>query len=332
MSPESKLRLALITLFLTISTGTVGYALIEHWPIFDSLYMTIITLATVGYAEIRPMSEAGRAFTMFLIIFGAFNIGFIAAALAQLVLEGQLMALLGKRKMEKKVQRLKNHIILCGFGRVGRQVAQEFFRLNVPFVILEQDNAAIPDQRADELIFIQGNAADDEVLEQAGIKRARAVVSTLPDDADNVYLSLTARQINPELVIIARAESDLAKRKLHRAGADRVISPHELGGMQMAMATLRPNVVDFMRLATFDPSHQGLSIEEIPIRHKSALTGKSLIETAIKTKYDTIVVGLRKNTGEVIFNPPGETVMEAGDILVALGEAAKLERLGADLG
>ncbi len=332
MSPESKLRLALIFLVLVVSTGTIGYALIEHWPLFDSLYMTIITLATVGYGEIRPMSEAGRAFTMFLIVFGAFNIGFIAAALAQLVLEGQLMALLGKRKMEKRVQRLKNHIILCGYGRVGKQVAQEFSRLKVPFVILEQDHTIIPDPRSSDLMFIQGNAADDEVLEQAGIKQARAVVSTLPDDADNVYLSLTARQINPELMIIARAESDLAKRKLHRAGADRVISPHELGGMQMAMATLRPNVVDFMRLATFDPSHQGLSIEEIPIRHKSALTGKSLIETAIKTKYDTIVVGLRKNSGEVVFNPPGETIMEAGDILVALGEAAKLERLSADLG
>lgn len=332
MSPESKLRLALIFLVIIVSTGTIGYALIEHWPIFDSLYMTIITLATVGYAEIRPMSEAGRAFTMFLIVFGAFNIGFIAAALAQLVLEGQLMAILGKRKMEKKVKRLKNHIILCGYGRVGKQVAQEFSRMDVPFVILEKDNANIPDPGPDELIFVQGDVADDEVLEQAGIKRARAVVSTVPDDADNVYLALTARQLNPELVIIARAESDLAKRKLHRAGADRVISPHELGGMQMAMATLRPNVVDFMRLATFDPAHQGLSIEEIPIPYDSPLTGKSLIEAAIKTKYDTIVVGMRKSSGEAIFNPPGETIMEAGDILVVLGETAKLEALGVALG
>jgi len=173
MLPESKLRLALIFLVLTVSTGTIGYALIEHWPIFDSLYMTIITLATVGYAEIRPMSEAGRAFTMFLIIFGAFNIGFIAAALAQLVLEGQLMAILGKRKMEKKVQRLKNHIILCGFGRVGRQVAQEFSRLKVPFVILEQDNNAIPDPRSTDLTFIQGNAADDEECSNRPVSSGR---------------------------------------------------------------------------------------------------------------------------------------------------------------
>jgi voltage-gated potassium channel len=332
MSPESKLRLALLFLVLIVSIGTIGYSVIEHWSVFDSLFMTIITLSTVGYGVVRPLSEAGEIFTMFLIVFGAFNGGLIVAALAQLILEGQLLTILGKRKMEKKVQRLKNHIILCGFGRVGKQVAQEFSRLDVPFVIIEKEIVNIPEPGASDMMFIQGDVADDDVLEQARIRQARAIVSTLPDDADNVYLALTARQINPGMVIIARAESDLAKRKLHRAGADRVISPHELGGMQMAMATLRPNVVDFMRLAAIDPSHQGLSIEEIPIRPGSTLAGQSLIEAAIKTQYDIIVVGLRKNSGSVVFNPPGETVMEPGDILVALGETDKLERLGADLG
>jgi voltage-gated potassium channel len=322
MSPESKLRLALLFLVLIVSIGTIGYSVIEHWSVFDSLFMTIITLSTVGYGVVRPLSEAGEIFTMFLIVFGAFNGGLIVAALAQLILEGQLLTILGKRKMEKKVQRLKNHIILCGFGR----------RLDVPFVIIEKEIVNIPEPGASDMMFIQGDVADDDVLEQARIRQARAIVSTLPDDADNVYLALTARQINPGMVIIARAESDLAKRKLHRAGADRVISPHELGGMQMAMATLRPNVVDFMRLAAIDPSHQGLSIEEIPIRPGSTLAGQSLIEAAIKTQYDIIVVGLRKNSGSVVFNPPGETVMEPGDILVALGETDKLERLGADLG
>ncbi len=332
MSPESKLRIALAFIVIIVFTGTVGYSLIEGWSVFDSLYMTIITLATVGFAEIRPLSEGGRAFTIFLIVFGAFNAGFVLTAAAQLILEGQLLAILGKRKMEKKVKSIKDHIILCGFGRVGRQVAREFERRHVPFVILERDESMIAESPGDNLIFIQGNAADDELLEQAGIKRARAIVSTLPDDADNVYLALTARQLNPRLIIIARAESDLAKKKLVRAGADKVICPHELGGMQMAMATLRPNVVDFMRLATGDRTTTGLGIEEISIKDDSSLSGKTIIEAAIKSKYDAIVVGLRKISGEVVFNPPGDTIIDAGDILVVLGETGKLETLGADLG
>ncbi len=332
MTPESKLRLAFVFLILILSVGTAGYVLIEKWTVFDALYMTVITLATVGFAEIRPLSEGGRVFTIFLIIFGAFNGGFIITAVAQLVLEGQLLALLGKRKMEKKVKRIKDHIILCGYGRVGKQVAQELQKRRVPFVILEKDDSTIPAAHEDDLIFVPGNAADDEQLELAGIKRARAVVSTLPDDADNVYLALTARQINPDLLIIVRAETDLAKKKLLRAGADKVVCPHELGGMQMAMATLRPNVVDFMRLASADRTSSGLGIEEISIKPESTLTGKSIIEAAIKSKYDAIVVGLRKKSGQVIFNPSGDTVMEAGDILVVLGEANKLEVLGADLG
>jgi len=332
MTPESKLRLAIVFMVIILSVGTAGYSLIEDWLFFDSLYMTVITLATVGFAEIRPLSETGRVFTIFLIIFGAFNGGFIITAVAQLVLEGQLMAILGKRKMEKKVKRIKDHIILCGYGRVGRQVAQELHSRGVPFVIVEQDESAIPGPHEDNLIFMAGNAADDEQLEQAGIKRARAVVSTLPDDADNVYLALTARQINPDLLIIARAESDLAKKKLLRAGADKVVCPHELGGMQMAMATLRPNVVDFMRLATANGASAGLGIEEISIKEGSALASKSIIEAAIKSKYDAIVVGLRKKSGQLVFNPSGDTVMETGDILVVLGEANKLETLGDDLG
>jgi len=332
MSPEKRLRLSLILLVLILSLGTIGYSMIERWPVLDSIYMTVITLATVGFSEIRPLSEAGRVFTIFLIVFGAFNAGFIITSIAQMVLEGQLLAILGKRKMEKKVQKLKDHIILCGFGRVGRQVAREFAQRNVPFVILEKGETIVPGQGADDMIFVSGNAADDEVLEQAGIRRARAIVSTLPDDADNVYLALTARQLNPDLTIIVRAESEVAKRKLIRAGANKVICPHELGGTQMAMATLRPNVVDFMRLAMCDSGSADLSIEEISVREGSALMGKTIIEAAIKSEYDAIVVGLRKTPGQVIFNPPGETVMEAGDILVVLGRTNKLEALGADLG
>lgn len=331
ITPESKLRLAILMLTILILGGTAGYSLIMGWPLLDSLYMTVITMATVGFSEVRPLTDNGRVFTIFLIIFGAFSAGYAVSAVAQLVVEGQLEAILGKRKTERKVQNLKDHIIVCGFGRVGRQVADHFVRNRVPFLVLEKHQTIIQEAAQKEIIFLEGNAADDDLLEKAGIRRARAIVSTLPDDADNVYLTLTARQINPSVYIIARAESALAKKKLLRAGANKVICPHELGGSQMAMATLRPNVVDFLELASVVPGGEKLLIEEITIGSTGNLAGKSLIDAAIKTEYDVIVVGLRKKTGEVVFNPPGEAVMERGDILVALGENEKMARLASDL-
>ncbi|MCP4566719.1 MAG: potassium channel protein [FCB group bacterium] len=331
MISESKFRLSMAFGILTIVVGTGGFVIIEGWEILDALYMTIITLSTVGFKEMHTLSAGGRVFTIFLIFFGAFAAAFFIKSLAGMVLEGQLQAILGKRKMEKNVQKLKNHIIICGYGRVGRKVALEFERREEPFVIIERDHDMIPDAQKHHFNFVVGNAADDDMLEQVGISRARAIVSTLPDDADNVYLALTARQINSALFIIARAETNLAKKKLIRAGADKVVCPHELGGTQMAMATLRPNVVDFMQLASVVPGAEQLGIEEVSIRSGGDLTGKTIIEAAVKTKYDAIVIGLRKKSGELTFNPSGETKMNPGDILVVLGESDKLENLAADL-
>jgi len=332
MRSEAKLRLAIAALLVIIIFGTAGYSLIEGWSILDALYMTVITLSTVGFSELHDLSETGHIFTILLIVFGAFTVAFILTALAQLVLEGQIQALLGKRKMEKKVRRLKDHIILCGYGRVGREVCSEFTKRGEQFVIIEQNPEMIPEAQKEKYLFIEGNAAEDETLEFAGISRAKAIVSTLPDDADNVYLALTARQINNSLFIIARAETSLAKKKLIRAGADKVVCPHELGGVQMAMATLRPNIVDFMQLAQVVPGVEQLGIEEISIREGGKQTGKTIIEAAIKTEYDAIVIGLRKRSGELKFNPSGDTRMQDGDILVVLGENHKLERLASDLG
>jgi voltage-gated potassium channel len=332
MTPERKLRLALLFFASVIALGTIGYSVIEGWRFLDALYMTITTLATVGFQEITPLSDAGRVFTIFLIVIGAFSAAYVIAAIARLILEGELEVFMGKRKMEKKVQSLTNHIIVCGYGRVGRQVVDQFLRHQVPFVVVESDNAIGTELRNGNVPYLEGSAVDDDILEKAGIGRARALVSTLPNDADNVYLTLTARQLNQAIYIIARAESALAKKKLQRAGANKVICPHELGGTQMAMATLRPNVVDFMELASVVPGGEKLVIEEIPIGDKGRLAGRSIVEAAVKTDYDVIVVGMRKKSGGVVFNPPGETVMNGGDILVALGEHEKLTRLATDLG
>lgn len=332
MSPQSRLRLAIISISLVLAAGTIGYTIIEGWSFMDALYMTVITLSTVGFKEVHTLSDSGQVFTTFLILFGAFNLAFVVSAGAQFILQGQLDKILGRRKMEKKVQKLKNHIILCGYGRVGGQVANEFRRRDEQFVIIEKIPDMVDEARNQGFSVLEGNAADDDMLDHAGIGRARAIVSTLPDDADNVYLALTARQINPDLFIIARAETRLAKKKLRRAGADKVVCPHELGGAQMAMATLRPNVVDFLQLASVVPGVERLGIEEIEIRDGGMLTGKSIIEAAVKREYDAIIVGLRKKTGQVLYNPSGDVIMEDGDILIALGENSKLEKLANDLG
>jgi voltage-gated potassium channel len=331
VTPETKLRISALTLFFILLIGTLGYVLIEGWNVFESLYMTVITLSTVGYGEVRQLSRPGQFFTIFLIFLGLITFVYAASALGELLIEGQLLSILGRRKMGKKVKRMKNHVILCGYGRVGKQVAQIFAERKQPFVIIEKSQELLEGIDKSGHVYLAGSAADDDILQQAGIDKAMALVSTLPDDSENVYLALTARQMNPNLVIIARADTPEAEKKLIRAGADKVICPHQIGGIQMAMATLRPNVVDFMQLASLAPGAEELGIEEIAIHEGASLEGRTIIEAAIKSKYDAIIVGLRKGTGKLIFNPPGEMRMEKGDILIVLGKNDRLETLAADL-
>jgi voltage-gated potassium channel len=331
VTPEAKLRLSAFILALILLVGTTGYMLIEGWAVLESLYMTVITLSTVGYGEVQELSLGGKIFTIFLIFLGLITFVYAASALGELLIEGQLLSIVGRRKMGKKVKRMKDHIILCGFGRVGRQVAQIFAERKVPFIIVEKDPRLLEGIDKSGHVYLAGSAAEDEVLQQAGISKAMALVSTLPDDSENVYLALSAKQMNPELFVIARADTPEAEKKLKRAGADKVICPHEIGGIQMAMATLRPNVVDFMQLASIAPGTKELGIEEIAIHEGASLEGRTIIEAAVKSKYDAIVVGLRKGSGKLIFNPPGETRMEKGDILIVLGENDRLESLAADL-
>ena len=327
MDPIRKVQFSLFTLVALIGGGTFGYVLIEGWSIFESLYMTVITLATVGYKEVHELSQEGKVFTILLIIFGAGTIAYTIGSMIQFMVEGQLRRLLGRKKLQKQISRLQNHYIICGYGRIGRMIAREFAAKPLPFIIVEQDPAHCRRIEEDGYLYVEGDATRDEILEQAGIAAAKGLITVVTSDSANVFITLTARGINPDLFILARASEDGADIKLMRAGATKVVSPYTIGASRMAQAVLRPSVVDFIDIATGTESLE-LQLEEICIAPQSALVGKNLVNSGIRSDLGLIIVGIKKARG-MLFNPASTVEIEANDILIALGEPHNIVHLEA---
>lgn len=323
---ETRFRILLMVLVVIFGTGTVGYMLIEDWKFLDALYMTAITLATVGFREVHDLSPQGRIFTVMVIIFGVGGAAYTIGTLAQLLVEGELQEFLGRRKMEKQLRKIKDHYIICGYGRVGKQVCREFRQRGVPFVVVEKDPALLEEFTCEDVIYLQGDSTEDHTLIEAGIERAKGLVSTIASEADNVFITLTARQLSPDLFITARADSSSAEKKLYRAGANKVVSPYIIGGNRMAIATLQPYVGDFLRLGELDKD-TGLTIEEVQIDPGSPIAGKTLKDSALREETGFNLIGIKKATKEVLFNPPPDTMIQPGDILIIFGEVRKLEML-----
>ncbi|NOY88925.1 MAG: potassium channel protein [FCB group bacterium] len=320
-----KLRLAILGMALVIILGMLGFVLIEHMKPIDALYMSVITLSTVGFKEVTPLHTTGRIFVIFLIIFGVALVGYTASVIGQIVLEGQFREIFGRRKMENKISKMSNHFIIAGYGRVGAQVAKEFIKKKAKFVVIDRNIEGLNNSNKEGILFIQGEATDDEVLRRARIEQAKTLISTLPDDAHNVYLALTAREMNKNLQIIARADYEDSIKKLKRAGADVVVTPYLLGGIRMAMASLRPHVVDFM-LST-SSGEGGLIIEEMVIPQNSQLVGKTLIESKIKDEYGLTIIGIKEKGKDMTIAPGPKTVLKEDDILVLIGHSDNLENL-----
>jgi len=316
----------LLILILVISFGTSGYTLIEGWSPLDALYMTLITLTTVGFGEVHPLSPSGKVFTMILVVMGIGGVAYTLSVIGQMIVEGEIKKLLGRRKMQKGLKELEDHYIVCGFGRVGRRIAQELCVRKVPFVVIDKDPPKIEQAEKDCFLFVQGDATSDQTLQEAGIKRAKGLITAVVNEADNVFIVLSARQLNPKLFITARVESDEAEKKLLRAGANKVISPHKIGGIRMALTAIRPNLVDFMSVVTFDQDTD-LTIEEIQIKPDSPLVQSSLRDCAIRREFGIMVVGIKKVGKEVFLNPSPETKIEAGDILIVIGKKEELAKL-----
>lgn len=330
VTPTGKLIISLVILAVIIVMGTFGFAVIEDMSLIDSLYMTVITMSTVGFGEIRPLHQEGRVFVIFIIILSLTAGTIAASAIGQVIIEGQLRSVLGRRKMRTKIRKLSDHYIIAGFGRVGRQVAEAFVRRRVPFIVIENNHNAINQLEAEGYVYIEGEAIEDDVLQRAGVDRARVLVSTLPTEADNVYLALTARDFNPDLYIICRADNPEGEKKLKRAGANHVVSPHILGGMRMAMASLRPNVVDFMVMSTLGDA--GLGIEEIVLPQTSPFVGKTIVESKIKSDYDVTVIGIRRGSEKMIISPSPSEGLRENDILLLIGANENLERFTHEMG
>jgi voltage-gated potassium channel len=319
-------KLAAAVVALLLAGGTLGYVFIEGWSSFDALYMTVITLTTVGYLEVHPLSSAGRAFTMLLALGGIFTMFYLAGDLIRGMVSGDVARLLGRQRMERTLATLKNHLIVCGFGRMGRFVCEQFAAAGLPFVLVEQQAALLEGFRIPHGIPLHGDATSEEVLRRAGVERARALVTAAASDADNLYITMTARLLNDTLLIVARAEDEAAEKKLKRAGANRVVSPYAIGGQRVAQAVLRPAVMDFIELAT-KSEHLELQIEETEIAAGSSLTGQSLKDSAVRQDLGIIIVAIKKPGGRMIFNPEPAIILEPGDLLITLGHRQQLDRL-----
>jgi voltage-gated potassium channel len=326
LDPEKRLKAVLLILLVVIAFGTVGYSVIERWDALDALYMTIITLSTVGFQEVFSLSPAGRVFTMVLIVVGVAGAAYTLSVIGQMIVEGEIKRLLGRRRMQKGINELTDHYIVCGFGKVGRRAARELSLRRVPFVVVDKDPQRIELAEQDGFLFVQGDSTTDETLTDAGIQRAKGLIIAVANEADNVFIALSARQLNPGLFITARGESDDAEKKLKRAGANKVVFPHKIGAIRMALTTLRPNLVDFMRVMTFDRD-TGLAIEEIQVKPGSSLDQTTLQVCPIRKDLGIMVVGIKKTGKNVFLNPAPDTKIEAGDILIVIGEREKLERL-----
>jgi voltage-gated potassium channel len=309
-----------------IVVGTIGYYWLESYSLFDSLYLTVITLTTIGYGDVTPKTQAGRAFTIFLALGGIFTLFYVAAEVIRLVVSGEMQTVLGRRRMEQSLAELKNHLIVCGFGRMGRLVCKEFSAQGLPFVVIERQAELLEDFALAHGIPLHGDATSDEVLQHAGAARARGLVTVLASDADNLYITMSARLMNDKLHIVARAEQEPAEDKLRRAGANRVVSPYVIGGVRMAHAVLRPAVVDFIELAT-RTEHLDLQIEETQIAAQSRLARVSLRDSQLRQEHGVIIVAIKKATGQMVFNPPGDALMEPGDTLITLGNRQQLDEL-----
>lgn len=306
--------------------GTAGFHVIEGWPVFDCLYMAVITLTTIGFGEVHPLSQAGRAFTMGLALGGIFTIFFAATEVLRAWSSGQLQEALAQNRLRKLVDQLRDHVIVCGHGRMGRLVAEELARARVPFVAIDASEQALASFSTRVGVALHGDATSDAVLLRAGLPHARALVAAVGSDADNLFITMSARLLSERLPIIARAEDETAAAKLRRAGATRVVAPHVIGGALVAQAILRPSVLDFIEVAT-RTEHIELQLEEVAIAAGAELAGRTLGDCALRTRHNVIVVAIEKPGRPTAFNPPDDAMLDAGDTLVMLGHRERLDEV-----
>jgi len=326
MNKTRHLAISIVLSLLILVTGTAGYMIIEDWRFLDAFYMTIITISTVGYREVNQVGDAGRLFTIFLVLIGVGFTFYVMAAVVQFMVEGRVRIIMGRRRLDKQIDRLKDHYIVCGYGRIGRVLCRNLQRTPHDLVVIDKNPDLVPAMDEDGVLYVNGDAADEVNLLKAGITRARGLVAALGTDADNVFLVLSARQLAPELNITARATREGVKNKLHAAGANSVESPYEMGAASMAHRIMRPTVTNFLDLA-FAHSRKDIQMEEIPVSENSRLTNIPLNDSGIRQDFNLIIIAIKKPDGTMLFNPSFEAAFRPDDTVIAVGEEENLQKL-----
>jgi voltage-gated potassium channel len=334
--PQLLKRLLFIAALLiaAILIGTFGFAIVEGWSLFDSFYMTLMTLTTVGYGEVHPLGQQGRLFASFLMLVGVTTVFVSIAVLGDTLVRLEMTDYFGRRRRDRMLRDISGHYIVCGAGRVGRSVIQELLRSGATVVLVDNQVERARWATDKGVITLVGDATKDEVLRQASIGKAKGLVAAIASDAENVYVALSAKVLNPNLVIAARASDDQAEEKLRRAGATTVFTPYSFIGHRLAQSLLRPHVASFLDVASAfrHTSDLDLEIEQVQINSSSPLVTKSIEQLRLGSQFGVIVLAVQHKNGVMQFNPPADLRIEAGDVLIAMGERTKLKRLEQETG
>jgi voltage-gated potassium channel len=326
VSPRERLLQIVVLLIGVIALGTLGYQLLEGWTPFDALYMTVITVASVGYMEVHPLSTVGRTFTMVLIVFGLGTVAYGLGTITAFWVEGDLSHIWEKRLMERRIASLRGHVIVCGGGETGRAIARELMATRTPFVVIEMDPAQEPALRklGQEFLYILGDATDPATMREAHVETARGLIATMPSDKDNLFTMLTARELNPQVRIVTRVGSEDSRAKLMRAGADAVVSSKTIGALRLASEMLRPHVVSVLDAMLREPS--AVRVEEVAVG--AAVAGRALGTLRLQERAGVIVFAMRAGSDRLhVFNPPPDRLLRAGDVLIACADHDQLEAL-----
>jgi voltage-gated potassium channel len=320
----TQFKLGLFALVIIVTIGTIGYEIVEtDWDLIDSFYMTVITISTTGFKEVRPLSETGKIFTVFLIISGVMAIAYTGGKAAQILIEKQIFR---RRRMSKKLVLMTNHYIVCGYGRMGIQICEGLRDYNVPFVVVENDPKKIELLIENDFLFVNGDATNDDVLLSAGVEKAKGLVAVIKTDAENVFATLSAKELNPDIIVVARAVEEGTEPKLLKAGANRVVKPYELSGNRMVQLLLRPGVIEFIDRVARDRKVD-INLEEVTVCESSSLVGQTLADSPIREELNIMIVAISKEAGSFLYNPKSSTLIENGDKLIAIGESKNLTKL-----
>ena len=312
---------------VVIALGATGFYLIEGWSILDSLYVAVQTVTTVGYGDRTPATQNGRIFSTLFMLAGVGVVLYALTTTVHAIVQSELIATFGARRISRKMSKLRNHFIICGAGRVGSHLIRGLLGSAETFIVIERDPQKVAELNDLGVIVLVRDATLEESLREAGVERARGLAACLPNDADNVYVVLTARDLNPHMHIVARAAEEQAEPKLIRAGANRVVAPTIIGGHRMAMALTKPAVDDF--LGSITANKLELAFEQLEVDAGSTLVGQKLSQTNIRSELDIVVVSIRRSDGKILFNPSGEAMIQSGDLLIAIGHAESLMKLAA---